>query len=174
MWHLLGAYDRTMQYSVHRPSPFISNHLDSLLPEWSRPVASVMIVLQRCDCDLLERTARTEAQKQQLRRQFLRFGRGVARRLQYLGHLADLFDPCTGLPLLSQPGQLWLDDVAVVRACLGYQSTNSCGCSVLIHPVWGNAVYPSTLVSSAAPDLVELVARSECHQSRRECVNLTE
>jgi hypothetical protein len=29
-------------------------------------------------------------------------------------------------------------------------------------------------VSSAAPDLVELVARSECHQSRRECVNLTE
>jgi hypothetical protein len=163
-----------MQYFVHRPSPFISNHLDSLLPEWSRPVASVLIVLQPCNCDLLERTDKTEEQKQLLRRQFLQFGRRVARKLQHLGHLADLFDPRTGLPLFSQPGQLWLDDVAVVRACLGYQSVSHCGCSVLIHPVWGNAVYPSTLVSSAAPDLVELVARSECHQSRRDCGSLTE
>ena len=146
-----------MQYSVHRPSQFISNHVDSLLPTWSRPVASVLVVLQQCPCDLLERTSTTENQKQQLRQQFLQFGRQVAGRLQHLGHLADLFDPSTGFPLLSQPGQLWLDDVAVVRACLGYPSTRACGCSVLLHPVWGNAVYPSTLVSSAEPDLMSQI-----------------
>lgn len=148
-----------MQYSIHAPSEFVCKYRDQLLPAWSRPVASVLVVLQPCSCELLDRTPDTEAQKHQLRSRFLQFGYKIATRLQQLGHLADVFDPQTGLPLLSQPGQLKLDDVAVVQACLGYEAIHTHGCRVLQHPTWGSSVYPSTVVSSAAPDLVTAVSQ---------------
>lgn len=146
-----------MQYSVHAPNLFIRKHLDKLLPDWSQPVGSVLVVLQPCSSDLTHRTPLSEFLKQRLRSQFLAFGYPVAAQLQQLGHLADLFDPRTGFPLLSHPGPLRLDDVAVARSCLGYPSTCCHGCSVILHPTWGSAVYPSTLLSSAEPGLLETV-----------------
>jgi hypothetical protein len=144
-----------MQYSVHAPSQFLCTHLDRLLPAWSRPVLSVLVVLQPSSCNLVERTAIAENQKHQLRQNFLQFGSKVAAQLQHQGYLAEVFDPRSGFPLLSQPGPLRLDDVALVQACLGYQTTANSGCRVILHPIWGSSVYPSTLLSSAKPELVE-------------------
>ncbi len=143
-----------MQWSVHTPSQFICTHRTKLLPAWSLPVSSVLVVLQPSSCNLLEKSPAAEAQKQLLRQQFLQFGGQVAARLQHMGHLAEVFDPCTGSPLFSPPGSLRLDDVAVVRSCLGYSTCDRHGCSVILHPIWGSAVYPSTLLSSAEPHLV--------------------
>jgi len=151
-----------VQYSVHWPNKFIHTHLDQLLPSWSMPVASILIVLQKSQCGLLDRTPETEAQKHQLREQFLKFGRSVVSQLYAMGHWAEMFDPQTGWPVLSDPGQLKLDDVAVVQACLGYPLLNSGGCLGIQHPDWGSAVYPSILVSSARPEIVESVASSLC------------
>jgi len=147
-----------VQYSVHWPNKFIHTHLDLLLPSWLMPVASILVVLQKSECVLLDRTPETEAQKYQLREQFLKFGCTVVSRLCELGHWAEIFDPQTGWPVLSQPGQLKLDDVAVVQACLGYPLINKGGCLGIHHPEWGSAVYPSILVSSAHPEIVESVA----------------
>lgn len=175
-----------MQYSVHAPSQFIRLHKDRLLPTWSRPVSSVLVILQPANCKLGEQSSAAERQKQILRQKFLDLGYPIAHQLQQQGHLADLFDPRTGIPLLSQPGQLRLDDVAVAHACLGYPQMVSAGCSVLVHPTWGSAVYPSTLVSSANTKTVERVVQevqrgsgrrrhlSECHQSLTGCGRLTE
>lgn len=148
-----------MQCSVHRPSPFIQTHSARLLPTWDQPVASVIVMLQPTGCDLATRSPTTEAQKQQLRQRFLQVGQAIARHLQEQGHLADLFDPKTGYPVLSQPGSLALDDVAVVQACLGYPSSPCKECCLVLHPHWGSAVYPSVLVSAAAPEYVERVTR---------------
>jgi hypothetical protein len=87
-------------------------------------------------------------QKHKLRRQFLTFGYAIAAHIKDLGYSAAVFDPRTGLPLLTRPGVLRLDDVAIVQAALGYQVTSSHGCSMILHPTWGRAVYPSTIVSS--------------------------
>jgi len=122
------------------------------------PVASILVVLQKSQCALSDRTPETEAQKQQLREQFLKFGGAVVARLGKMGHWAEMFDPQTGWPVLSKPGQLKLDDVAVVQACLGYPLIDKGGCLGLQHPDWGNAVYPSILVSSAHPEIVESAA----------------
>ncbi|MBD2076748.1 methylmalonic aciduria and homocystinuria type D protein [Phormidium sp. FACHB-592] len=146
-----------MQYSVHPPSRFLVSHQAKLLPDWSCPARSMLIVLQPCNCDLLERTLITEAQKRELRRQFFQFGYAIAAQIKRLGYTVAIFDPRTGLPLLSRPGALRLDDVAIVRAALGYQSIHSHGCAVVIHPLWGGAVYPSTLVSSIEPVLLEQI-----------------
>ena len=109
---------------------------------------------------LLDKTPETEQQKQRLREQFIAFGQRFASKLYEIGYLSEIFDPQTGLPLLSEPGQLKLDDVAVVQACLGYQLIDRGGCSILQHPVWGSAVYPSILVSSARPEILESVAKT--------------
>lgn len=149
-----------MQYSVHWAHEFFQTHLEQLLPQWSVPVLSVLVVLQMSQYVLLDKTPETELQKQQLRDQFIHFGRRFAAKLCQMGYLVEVFDPQTGLPLLSEPGQLKLDDVAVVQACLGYQLIDRGGCSTLQHPVWGSAVYPSILVSSAQPEIMESVARA--------------
>lgn len=157
-----------MQYFVYPPSRFLCSHQDKLLPDWSCPVRSMLIVLQPCDCDLLDQSPTVEAQKHKLRRQFLQLGYAIAAQINQLGYTAAIFDPRTGLPLLSRPGALRLDDVAIVQAALGYQSILSQGCSMIIHPLWGRAVYPSTLVSSIETELLEqLLVRTEQSKSKR-------
>jgi len=149
-----------MQYSVHSPTEFISTHLGQLLPSWSLPVWSVLVVLQLCQFALIERTAETENYKDQLRQQFIDFGNHVVSKLRAMNYLADMFDPCTGWPLDSPAGQLRLDDVAVVRSILGYSVVDCGPCMTLVHPTWGKAVYPSTLVSSAPPHVLKDVVSS--------------
>ena len=149
-----------MQYSIHSPNKFIRTHLRQLLPSWSLPVLSMLIVLQQCQFASFERTIDTENNKAQLREQFIQFGCNVALKLRDLGHLADIFDPQTGLPMNSPPGQLKLDDVAVVNSALGYSIRYSGPCSMIVHPTWGISVYPSTLVSSAHPHIIEGMVKS--------------
>jgi hypothetical protein len=138
-----------MQCSLHPPSHFIATHRAKLLPEWSQPVRSLLLVLQPSPIPLVPPSPATEAHKQTLRQQFLEFGTTIVQRLQHQGHLADLFDPQTGWPRVSRSGSYRLDDVAVVSACLGYATTRAGDCALLVHPIWGQAVYPATVVSSA-------------------------
>jgi hypothetical protein len=156
-----------MQYSVHPPSAFICQHSEKLLPDWSDPIRSIVVVLQPADRELTECCPETDHQKQILRSQFLSFGLKVTEILRQQGHFADLFDPKTGLPILSESGSLRLDDVAVVRSTLGYATKAIGNCFTLIHPHWGSAVYPSILMSSASREFVELTVAGllECHHS---------
>ena len=149
-----------LQYSVHSPTEFIRTHLDQLLPSWPLPALSVLVVLQFCQFAFLEQTVHTEISKNQFRQQFVEFGSQVIFQLKAMGHLADIFDPRTGLPMTSAPGQLRLNDVKVVCASLDYAIDSSGSCAVIVHPTWGKAVYPATLVSSAQPKVVEEVVAS--------------
>jgi enamine deaminase RidA (YjgF/YER057c/UK114 family) len=167
-----------MQYSLHPPSPFISKHCKQLLPEWSQPVRSLLIVIQPSPVPLIPQTAETEACKQALRQKFLAFGLKVAAILQQQGYLADVFDPRSGFPVLSQAGSLRLDDVAVASRCLGYPTALVANCTLVRHPTWGEAVYPSTLVSSAQAEVISAAIDAadglvECHQSFNDDGNLS-
>ncbi|PSB15515.1 methylmalonic aciduria and homocystinuria type D protein [Phormidesmis priestleyi ULC007] len=168
-----------MEYSIHAPNPFICKNLPRLLPDWSQPVRSVLVVLQPSQLELMQVTPETDAQKQQLRQRFLEFGLKIVCKLRQLGYLADLFDPRTGQPLLSQAGTLRLDDVAVVRSTLGYSTTQFGNCCSILHPHWGSAVYPSILISSAESSqvksaIVEVEGLLETHHSLSGCGSLTE
>ncbi|MBF2029488.1 MAG: methylmalonic aciduria and homocystinuria type D protein [Oscillatoriales cyanobacterium C42_A2020_001] len=161
------------------------------MPEWSCGIGSVLIVLQRSSCPLVERTETTEVSKNQLRQNFLELADTIAVRLQGSGYSADGFDPKTGRPMYSKPGSMELDDVTVVCMCLGYPTVEIEGCSLILHPAWGTAVYPSVVLASADPDIVKRVAssvicggwaesrslrreRSEYHHSFKGCGSLTQ
>jgi hypothetical protein len=153
-----------MEYSAHVPSDFITQHVSQLLPEWRSPLRSILIVLQHCPIPLAERSPETEAYKQQLRHQFINFGHQVAAHMRDLGHRTEIFDPKTGQPLLSQPGSMTLDDVAVVQAVLGYPLVETTGgCWILEHPCWGTAVFPAVLISSAEAPVLDAIAAQITH-----------
>jgi hypothetical protein len=119
----------------------------------------VIVVLQLCQFAFLERTTETEIYKDRFRQQFLDFGSKIIFQVGTRGHLAEMFDPRTGLPVTSPSGSMRLSDVKVVGATLGYTIDRRGQCAAIVHPTWGKAVYPSTIVSSAQPDVVtEIVA----------------
>jgi hypothetical protein len=106
-------------------------------------------------------TSDAERSKDTLRDRFIALGYDMAHRLEDCGYIAELFDPRTGFPLLSLPGSIRLDDVAVAHSMLRYNKVDVGGCVSLLHPIWGQMVYPSTLVSSARPyDLAQVVTAS--------------
>lgn len=149
-----------IQFSIHLPPPYLRSHLPQLLPDWTVPVGSVLIVLQRAQLPLTERTVATERQKEQLRSVFLDLGSQIIAQGQREGYRSDCFDPRTGHPIGSTVGVSPLNDVAVVHACLGYPLVSHGGCRGIQHPDWGNAVYPSILVSTASPDQLQRIVAS--------------
>ncbi len=144
--------------SVHRPSPFVAQNLERVLPGWDLPVLWVVIVLQQAQYELIETTPDIEREKERLREKFMRFGFEVVFSLRDRGYLSNLIDPRTGYPLLSRPGEIPHDDTAVVHALLGFPIIRN-QCRVLEHPTWGTAVYPSTLLTSASPKVIKPVLK---------------
>ncbi|MEB3359804.1 MAG: methylmalonic aciduria and homocystinuria type D protein [Synechococcales bacterium] len=139
-----------IQYAVHAPNAYICDHHQQLLPEWSRPARSLLVVLQRCPMSPTPPSQAVEASKNLLRDRFLALAETIAQPLMSQGHLVTYFDPKTGLPANSPVGSMAIDDVAVARSLLGYERICNNQCWCLVHPIWGQAVYPSTLVSSAS------------------------
>jgi hypothetical protein len=156
--YLVTETGQTVQMSIHRPSPFVVQNLERVLPDWNLPVLWVVIVLQQARCELVDITPESEQEKERLREKFLRFGFEVAFSLRDRGFLSNLIDPRTGYPLLSRPGEILHDDTAVVKALLGLPVIRN-RCCVLEHPVWGKAVYPSTLLTSAPPRVIEPILK---------------
>jgi len=142
---------QVVEMSDHRCSPFVAQNLERVFPDWVLPVTTcrVIVVLQQSRYPLAETASHIEREKDRLRERFLSFGSDVVRYLRDRGFITDLIDPRTGYPLLSRPGEIAHDDTAAIKALLGYPVIHN-SCSVLEHPSWGSAVYPSILISSAS------------------------
>lgn len=153
-----------IECSVHAPSQFLQTNQECLLPDWHLPIRSVLVVLQECAVPLVEDNPTTDTEKQRLRQRFIALGRSIAYELDDLGYATEIFDPPTGSPLFSEAGQLRLDDIAVIHAVLGYQPIQQGACRMIAHPIWGCAVYPSVLVSTAEPEVLSQVLKAEIAQ----------
>lgn len=142
---------QAVEMSVHRCSAFVAQNLERVLPDWVLPVTTcrVVVVLQESRYPLGDTASHIKREKDRLRERFLSFGSDVVRHLRDRGFITDLIDPRTGYPLFSSPGEIAHDDTAAVKALLGFPVIHN-SCSVLEHPNWGSAVYPSILISSAS------------------------
>jgi hypothetical protein len=157
--HWVKETGQAVQMSIHRPSAFVAQNLERVLPGWDLPVLWVVIVLQQARYELVESTPEIEQEKERLREKFLRFGFEVAFTLRDRGFSSNLIDPRTGYPLLSRPGEIPHDDTAAVKALLGLPVIRN-RCCVLEHPLWGKAVYPSTLLTAAPPKEIKPVLKT--------------
>lgn len=161
---LVTETGQEVQISIHQPTSFITKNLERVLPDWTLPVAWVVIVLQQSRFPLAETVTHVEREKDRLRERFMRFGGAVVSQLRDQGFLADLIDPRDGYPWLSRRGEIPHDDTAVVTALLNFPVTTG-ECYTITHPSWGSAVYPSVLMSSASPQLIKPVLKNQAiHQ----------
>ncbi|NET08836.1 MAG: methylmalonic aciduria and homocystinuria type D protein [Symploca sp. SIO2B6] len=143
-----------MEYSIHPPSPFIEQHWQRLLPDWSTPVLSLLIILQRSPVCLIHDTSTSEQSKQYLRDRFIQLAQPIVEYLNQHRHRAEIFDPQTGFPYSSPHHRTPLNDVAVVHASLGYRLEQHGHCYCLLHPIWGTSVYPSIVMATVPPPLL--------------------
>jgi len=155
---LVTKTDQAVEIFLNQPSSFICRNLERVIPDWILPDAWVVIVLQQSRFSLADTAPHVEREKDRLREKFIRFGFDVAFALRDRGFLTDLIDPRTGYPLLSRPGEICHDDSAVVQALLGFSVIHN-SCSLLEHPVWGSAVYPGILMSSASPQAIKSILK---------------
>lgn len=139
-----------LSISIHQPSFFISKNLKRILPEWNSPSVWVIVVLQQSKFPLLNIDSHIDQEKDRLRNKFIKFGLNLAIALGKQGYLCEIIDPLTGYPFLSKSGEITHDDVAVVKALLGFPAIDG-KCSAIDHPSWGTAVYPGIIMSSASP-----------------------
>lgn len=156
---------QAIEISVHRCSSFVAQNLERVFPDWVLPVTTcrVIVLLQQSRYPLAETAPHIEREKDRLRERFLSFGSDVVRHLRERGFLADLIDPRTGYPLVSRPGEIAHDDTAAIKALLGFPVIRD-SCSVLEHPSWGSAVYPSVLISSASSRAIIPVLKRSAFQ----------
>jgi hypothetical protein len=158
--NLVGKTGQAVQISLHTPSQYICANCQRILPDWQQQdFLWVVVVLQQSRYPLIEITAVSEKEKERLREKFIRFGCDITFNLRDRGYLTDLIDPRTGYPLLSHPGPVPHDDTAVAKALLNYPVVKN-QCCVLVHPLWGTAVYPSILISAAPPSVIESVTKN--------------
>jgi hypothetical protein len=148
---------KEIQVCITPPHQFIVDHQQELLPDWNVSVAHLILFLQQSSISLQESNTRVAQEKDSLRLEFIRFAGELVYALQDQGYKSDLFDPLTGYPVYTQIGRLTLDDNAVVKTWLNYSVVDYQNCSLLLHPLWNHNVYPSTMVTSAPLNLVELL-----------------
>jgi len=144
--------DEMTQCSVHPPSVFMAMHQHEILPSWKKPVETVVIVLQKCPVSLAQYSPQTQRCKNELRDRFFHIGWHLVHTLDSPSDRWEIFDPRSGFPVRSPHGSLCLDDVAIACNSLDYEFRRQGTCATLIHPTWGDAVYPATLVSTASLD----------------------
>ncbi|MDJ0687774.1 MAG: methylmalonic aciduria and homocystinuria type D protein [Xenococcaceae cyanobacterium MO_188.B32] len=146
--------EREIQIYIDRPSEFIRQNQQRLLPNWNISITCIILVLQKSNFPLENSSYEIEREKDHLRAIFLRFGSNLVFKLREFKYQSDLFDPRSGYPLLSRPGDMTLNDIALVKDLLGFNVVKQ-ECSLLVHPEWGTAIYPSTIVTSASPEILQ-------------------
>ncbi|MGK7890115.1 MAG: methylmalonic aciduria and homocystinuria type D protein [Leptolyngbyaceae cyanobacterium] len=147
-----------MEGAVCPPSGFIQQHWRRLLPHWSTPVLSVLIVVQRSPLPLDDYTLAAERSKQQLRDRTIHLLQPLIHQLHQAQHQAVLFDPQTGFPYQSSVQGIPLNDVAVIYDVLDYDLKPCGDCYCLVHPCWGSQVYPAVVACSASPGHLGAIA----------------
>mmetsp|Transcript_7115 Transcript_7115/g.10026 ORF Transcript_7115/g.10026 Transcript_7115/m.10026 type:complete len:191 (+) Transcript_7115:3-575(+) len=109
---------------------------------------------QKSQEDLVNMGEDVEFEKDRCLNVFSDWARHVCERLATQGHWADFIDPCSGLPMLSPNNNSVYSEVEGMQLLLRYSVLNAGMCRVLLHPVWGSAVYPATLFTTAPHEAV--------------------
>ncbi|MBS0016837.1 MAG: methylmalonic aciduria and homocystinuria type D protein [Arthrospira sp. SH-MAG29] len=142
---------RSPNISIHPPTAFVAANLRRILPDWNSDDVWIVIFLQRSQLPLTTTNDIIEQEKNRLCDRFLEFAQPVAQQLNSQGWMTDIIYPPTGYPLLSKPGEIHHSDALTVATSLNLPLQKG-PCTMVIHPQWGTAVYPSVLISSAPPD----------------------
>eukprot|EP00850_Spirogloea_muscicola_P004193 SM000018S03558 [mRNA] locus=s18:34600:35835:+ [translate_table: standard] len=149
-----------MEYSVHSCPEHYKRELAAMFP--GQDLGDVVIVptCQRAAMELVRFGDEVEAEKDRLLEVFMAWAQAVHKEASSLGYFCDYIDPCSGLPMVHRGTSTVYSEVDALQFFLGYSCQNAGCCKVVLHPKWGSAVYPATLLTNAPPALLlNLIAK---------------
>lgn len=155
-----------MEYSVHRVPAPIRREVQSVFPKQDLDKLLIVPTCQHADLDLVSTGEKVEGEKDRLLERFMAWAKVVCDKLLEQGHWADYIDPCSGLPMVHTDLNTVYPEVPALAVLMGYQTANAGCCKVLLHPVWGSAVYPASLFTEAPQEaLMEAIAAADAAQA---------
>ena len=137
------------------PSDFIQQHWQQLLPHWSNPPQTLLLVCFHSSENLSLENKAVQREKDRLWQAFHHCTQGLSLVAQTQGICLEAICPKTGLAVQAPSPALVFDLVHLFHDRLGFawQRTDQ-GCKVFHHPRWGPACYPGLLISPDQGDRV--------------------
>mmetsp|Transcript_20 Transcript_20/g.38 ORF Transcript_20/g.38 Transcript_20/m.38 type:complete len:264 (+) Transcript_20:3-794(+) len=110
---------------------------------------------QHTNSDMLEFTESAEKEKDLKLKGFYAWCQAVCQRLRKKGFWADYIDPCSGYPVLGDSGSSTYNEVEGMQLLLRYRHSQVGMCKVILHPRWGQRIYPASMFSMAPLDEIK-------------------
>ncbi|KAG7394299.1 hypothetical protein PHYBOEH_005388 [Phytophthora boehmeriae] len=151
------------QVSVHSCPRLLMRELKHVFPSQFRKDSSEVLAVLTCQkalMDLSQFGTDADKEKDRLLETFVAFSQHVAKELAARNHWVDFIDPCSGLPMLTLSSNKVYSEVDGVELLLRYRCLSAGMCKILLHPVWGAAVYPASLFTTAPYEVVKEVLQS--------------
>ncbi|CAJ0640738.1 10973_t:CDS:2 [Entrophospora sp. SA101] len=143
-----------LEYSIHKGSTRFTRELKNIFPKNIKEIENCLIlpIFLKCHNDLVGVGSQIDMEKDERLEHFVEWGKFVCKRLRERGYWADITDPASGYPILSEAGVSTYPDVQGSYELLKYDVLNAGCCSILLHPNWGSKVYPGTLFTDSNQD----------------------
>ncbi|OWZ15344.1 hypothetical protein PHMEG_00011032 [Phytophthora megakarya] len=151
------------QVSVHACPRLMLRELKHVFPAQFQRKSERMLAVLTCQKSLMDLSqfgVDADKEKDRLLETFLAFAQQVANALIARKFWADFIDPCSGLPMLTLSSNKVYSEVDGVELLLRYRCLSAGMCKILVHPVWGAAVYPASLFTTAPYEVVQEVLDS--------------
>ena len=135
---------------------YIITQQKNLIPDWQEAIQTLVFLFFQSRCPLDGSDLKAEKQeKDRLMKEFYQWGKKFYSLCQAQKIVAEIICPKDGIPLYSSTGSdIFHLSPLVTRHLSGFTQKDDV-CS-LIHPQWGQAVYPCLLISRA--DLVTITS----------------
>lgn len=150
-----GKHRDSIEVSLHTLSDAVKKELQVMFPTVDVSELVAMPTCQKAQFELVNVGPEVEEEKDRLLECFMSFASFVSDSLYDLGYFCDYIDPCSGLSVRCKDTNKFFDEVSSFQSLLKYETMNAGCCKVLLHPIWGSAVYPATIITNAPKRVVE-------------------
>jgi len=144
-----------LEFSIHKTSIPIKRELKSVIPAVNlNDEIFIIPTFQYVKVSLSHVTDLTELEKNRLLENFAGWSKLICQYLIGKGFFADFIDPCTGFPSISRQSSSVFSEVDSAAALLNYRTEQVGFCNLVLHPKWGSACYPASIVVNANIDAI--------------------
>lgn len=142
-----------LEYSVHTANITFKRELKAVMPSINVNDNILIIpTFQPVRTSLTEVTELSELEKNRLLELFAGWAKSICQRLIGRGFMADFIDPCTGYPSINSHTSCVYNEVDAATMLLRYRVEQAGFCSIVLHPDWGSASYPASMLTNANLD----------------------
>jgi hypothetical protein len=149
-----------LEYSIHTCPRALRGEISAVLRGMDISNLLLVCTCQHAAMDLVATGDAVEVEKDELLVRFTTWARAICERLAAGGHWADYVDPCSGLLVRDRKSNVLYPEVDTMGVLLRYKVLDAGPCHILLHPRWGSACYPATMMTTAPLDALSAAISS--------------